>query len=170
MEDAKKEKQSLQEKVIPPQPSCTELSSKIPAPSEPHGTRQWDAIPMSPVRPSLHQGVTKQFLLRKTGQFLLLMPCACPARCRSCCLPAAALGLGHARVLGLQGSASHCLGVEKVFPCVALRTGTFSSSLGRCGWVLLCLSAAAAPLSWSACINFHHMSNPIKLSALLERG
>lgn len=87
-----------------------------------------------------------------------------------CALQGAALGLGHTRVLGLHGSASHCLGVEKVFPCVALRTGTFSSSLGRCGWVLLCLSAAAAPLSWSACINFHHMSNPIKLSALLERG
>lgn len=63
---------------------------------------------------------------------------------------------------------------------MALGMGTFSSSLGlgekrACGlgwhgWVLLCLSSAAAPLSWSACINFHHMSNPIKLSALLERG
>lgn len=58
------------------------------------------------------------------------MPCVCPARCRSHCLPAAALGLWHTRVLGLQGSASHCLGVEKVFPCMALGTGTFSSSVG----------------------------------------
>lgn len=78
VEDAKKEKQSLREKVIPPQTSCTELSSEIPAPSEPHGTRQWDAIPMATVRPSLHRGVTKQFLLHKTGRFLLLMPCVCP--------------------------------------------------------------------------------------------
>lgn len=70
VEDAKKEKQSLQEKVIPPQLSCAELSSEIPAPSEPQGTRQWDAIPMSTVRPSLHRGVTKQFLLHKTGWFL----------------------------------------------------------------------------------------------------
>lgn len=70
VEDAKKEKQSLQEKVIPPQLSCAELSSEIPAPSEPHGTGQGDAVSMSVVRPSLHRGVTKQFLLCETGRVL----------------------------------------------------------------------------------------------------
>lgn len=92
------------------------------------------------------------------------------------CCTAAPLGLGHATCAGAAGLCQPLPGGEEGFPLRRAsvppwgwgRSGLLTGGLR--GWVLLCLTAAAAPLFWSACINFKHMSNPIKLSALLERG
>lgn len=67
----------------------------------------------------------------------------------------------------LEGSSSNSLRLSKVFPCMALgnegEAGLWAwGSTASLLWLLRCPEVHA--------FNFKHMSNPINLSALLERG